>query len=108
MNRKTVTRFAFAAIVAPALAFGAPAVAMADTFYDAGGSAAGPEGAVEWNVTSVAEDGVGGNFAGGGNEGHRDGLSAENGEEGGTFYAEEFSAAGQDGAAQGYVVSGAN
>ncbi|MEE2037731.1 hypothetical protein Q8791_10915 [Nocardiopsis sp. CT-R113] len=89
MNRKTVTRFVFAAVVAPALALGAPAVAMADTFFGASYSEAGPHGAFEGSVIAVAKDG------------HGDDKS-------GSFYAKKFSQAGPHGASQGAVISAAS
>ncbi|WP_017602464.1 hypothetical protein [Nocardiopsis alkaliphila] len=98
MNRKLVTRFAFTALVVPALAFGAPAVAMADTFFHANGSVAGPEGAAKGSVTSVAWDG-------------KDRQSAKGGKHhahhGGVFYHKDYSWAGPHGAGQGSIVSGA-
>ena len=88
MNRKTVTRLVLAAVVAPALALGAPAVAMADTFFGASYSEAGPHGAFEGSVVSAAKNGSG------------DGKS-------GSFYAKKFSQAGPHGASQGVVISAA-
>ncbi|MBR8740855.1 hypothetical protein [Nocardiopsis sp. MG754419] len=88
MNRKTVSRIAFAAVVAPALAFGAPAVAMADSFYAAGGSYAGPLGAGQESVFSAA------------GHGHGHGK-------GGSIYVHSFDHAGPWGAAQGDIISGA-
>ncbi|GAB3209436.1 hypothetical protein ACQEU5_20945 [Marinactinospora thermotolerans] len=43
--KKTLSRILFAGVVAPTLALGAPAVAMADTFYGSSWSYAGPYGA---------------------------------------------------------------
>ncbi|PWV55458.1 MULTISPECIES: hypothetical protein [Nocardiopsis] len=97
MNRKTVTRIAFAAVIAPALAFGAPAVAMADTFYGAGGSYAGPKGAGQGGVFSAAKSGHG---HGHGHDHDHKGPS--------TIYIKGFETAGPWGAAQGGVISGTN
>lgn len=108
MNRKTVARFAFTAFVVPALAFGAPAVAMADTFYHADGSTAGPKGATQGSVTSVALDGKGWDHH---SDREKDHQSAKGGDHhfhhGGVFYHKEHSWAGPKGAGQGSVVSGA-
>jgi hypothetical protein len=57
MQMKTLRRFAFVAAVAPALAFGAPALAMADAYYGSGSSSAGPKGAHQCEVYSQAKDG---------------------------------------------------
>ncbi|MFJ9554655.1 hypothetical protein ACIRPH_12610 [Nocardiopsis sp. NPDC101807] len=92
MNRKTVTRLAFAAVVAPALAFGAPAAAMADSFFGAGMTAAGPHGASQSGVIAGATSGHGGD--------HEDGKS-------GSFYVKKWSKAGPHGAAEGGVISAA-
>jgi hypothetical protein len=57
--RKTVTRIAFAALAIPALAFGAPATAMADSYFNAEATAAGKYGAASKSITAVAKDGHG-------------------------------------------------
>ncbi|GLU47065.1 hypothetical protein [Nocardiopsis ansamitocini] len=54
MNRKTLARIAFAAITVPALAFGAPAMAMADSSYHEQTTAAGAQGAYSHSVHSQA------------------------------------------------------
>ncbi|MDE3724974.1 hypothetical protein PWG71_26615 [Nocardiopsis sp. N85] len=59
MNRKTFTRIAFAAVIAPTLAFGAPAVAMADSYFSGKATVAGPYGAASHSVTAIAKDGHG-------------------------------------------------
>lgn len=106
MNRKSVARFAFTALVVPALAFGAPAVAMADTFFHANSSMAGPKGAAQGSVTSVALDGKSW-----GHHSDKDHQSAKDGghhfHHGGVFYHKDYSWAGPKGAGQGSVVSGA-
>jgi hypothetical protein len=94
MNRKTVTRLAFAAIVAPALAFGAPAAAMADSFFAAGMSKAGPHGASQSGVIAGATSGHGD---------HEDGKGGK----GGSFYIKKWNEAGPHGASEGGVVSAA-
>lgn len=55
MNRKTLTSIAIAAVAAPALALGGPAVAMADSFYGTGGEHAGPKGAHQWGVVAATQ-----------------------------------------------------
>ncbi|MGW8527575.1 MULTISPECIES: hypothetical protein [Nocardiopsidaceae] len=95
MNRKTVTRLAFAAIVAPALAFGAPAAAMADSFFAAGMSEAGPHGASQAGVIAGATSGHGSD--------HEDGKGGK----GGSFYIKKWNEAGPHGASEGGVVSAA-
>ncbi|WP_433697567.1 hypothetical protein [Nocardiopsis sp. CA-288880] len=100
MNRKTVTRLAFAAIVAPALAFGAPAAAMADSFFAAGMSEAGPHGASQAGVIAGATSGHGGDHE----DGHKDGHE---GGKGGSFYIKKWNEAGPHGASEGGVVSAA-
>ncbi|XKK38331.1 hypothetical protein HFP72_27845 [Nocardiopsis sp. ARC36] len=97
MNRKTVTRLAFAAIVAPALAFGAPAAAMADSFFAAGMSEAGPHGASQAGVIAGATSGHGDHGD------HEDGKGGK----GGSFYIKKWNEAGPHGASEGGVVSAA-
>ncbi|MFC3999931.1 hypothetical protein ACFOVU_28730 [Nocardiopsis sediminis] len=57
MQKSTVRRIVFTAIAAPALAFGAPAVAMADAHYENEFSKAGPKGATSFEVKAHAKDG---------------------------------------------------
>ncbi|MFC4564026.1 hypothetical protein ACFO4E_19360 [Nocardiopsis mangrovi] len=57
MQKSTVRRIVFTAIAAPALAFGVPAVAMADAGYDHELTKAGPKGATAYHVSSHAKDG---------------------------------------------------
>ncbi|GAA0984562.1 MULTISPECIES: hypothetical protein [Nocardiopsidaceae] len=57
MPKKTLRRFALIAAIAPALAFGAPAVSMADAYYGSESSSAGPKGAHHCEVQSKAKDG---------------------------------------------------
>ena len=89
MNRKTVARIAFAAVVAPTLAFGAPAAAMADSYFSAESTAAGFGGAGSNSVTAVAVDGN-----------HKHG--------GGSYFEHNASAAGPLGAASNNTTSAAN
>ncbi|MEU3306231.1 hypothetical protein ACWGSK_19990 [Nocardiopsis sp. NPDC055551] len=89
MNRKTVARIAFAAVVAPTLAFGAPAAAMADSYFSAESTAAGFKGATSNSVKAVAVDGD-----------HKHG--------GGSYYEHDSSAAGFKGAASHNITSAAN
>ncbi|WDZ88696.1 hypothetical protein [Nocardiopsis sp. HUAS JQ3] len=102
MNRKTLTRIAFASVAVPALAFGAPATAMADSFFSGESSAAGIEGAASHNVTAVAFDGNGGGHGHKGDKGH------DHWDNGGSFYKKSATWAGHDGAASHSIVSGAN
>lgn len=90
MNRKTVTRIAFAAIVAPALAFGAPAAAMADSYFSGQATAAGPKGAASHSVVSVAKDGHGKHHKGGG-----------------SFFGHSSTSAGPYGASSSDTIAGA-
>ncbi|WP_435108990.1 hypothetical protein [Nocardiopsis synnemataformans] len=106
MNRKTLTRIAFASVAVPALAFGAPATAMADSFFSGESSAAGPEGAASHNVTAVAFDG--GDYGHGHGHGHKDGKGDDHWNGGGSFYKKSATWAGYDGAASHSIVSGAN
>ncbi|SIO90256.1 hypothetical protein [Nocardiopsis sp. JB363] len=89
MNRKTVARIAFAAVVAPTLAFGAPAAAMADSYFNAESTAAGFEGAASNSVTAIAVDGS-----------HK--------HDGGSYFEHNASAAGPLGAASNSTTSAAN
>ncbi|HJE61129.1 MAG TPA: hypothetical protein K8V84_21865 [Nocardiopsis listeri] len=89
MNRKTVARIAFAAVVAPTLAFGAPAAAMADSYFSAESTAAGIKGAAGHSVKAVAVDGN-----------HKHG--------GGSYFEHNASAAGPLGAASNNTTSAAN
>ncbi len=103
MNRKTLTRIAFASVAVPALAFGAPATAMADSFFSGESSAAGPEGAASHSVTAIAFDG--------GDYGHghkKDDKGDDHWDGGGSFYKKSATWAGHDGAASHSIVSGAN
>ncbi|APC36121.1 MULTISPECIES: hypothetical protein [Nocardiopsis] len=107
MNRKTLTRIAFASVAVPALAFGAPATAMADSFFSGESSAAGIDGAASHSVTAVAFDGNGhghghGHKGGKGDKGH------DHWDNGGSFYKKSATWAGHDGAASHSIVSGAN
>lgn len=106
MNRKTLTRIAFASVAVPALAFGAPAAAMADSFFSGESSAAGPKGAVSHSVTAFAFDGNGhghdDNHRKGGDKGHGHGF-----DDGGAFYEKSATWAGPDGAASHNITSAA-
>lgn len=81
MQAKTLRRIMLTAVAAPALAFGAPAVAMADVYYESGSSGAGPHGAYQYEVGSHAGDD-------------------------GTWYYKSFSKAGPHGAYSSNTVSG--
>ncbi|MBE3000521.1 hypothetical protein IDM40_17690 [Nocardiopsis sp. HNM0947] len=99
MNRKTLTRIAFAAVAAPALALGGPAVAMADSFYGSGGQHAGPTGATQWGTGSAV---VSPDF-------HHKGDKVEQGHghhHGGSVYVDGYEYAGPWGAGQGGTISG--
>ncbi|WP_433697432.1 hypothetical protein [Nocardiopsis sp. CA-288880] len=96
MDRKTVTRLAFAAVVAPALAFGAPTAAMADSFFATGHTEAGHHGASQSAVIAFATDGH-----------HQNGEGGHEGGKSGSFYIEKHSEAGPKGASEGGTVSAA-
>ncbi|MFD6950425.1 hypothetical protein A6A08_06395 [Nocardiopsis sp. TSRI0078] len=97
MNRKSLTRLAFAAVAVPALAFGAPATALADSFFSGGSNAAGPKGAVSYEVKAVAFDGH-----------HDKDEDDDNGHhDGGAFFKKSASWAGPHGAGIHSVVSAA-
>ncbi|WP_159945200.1 MULTISPECIES: hypothetical protein [unclassified Nocardiopsis] len=102
MNRKSLTRIAFAAVAVPALAFGAPAAAMADSFFGAEATAAGVHGAANHSVTAAAFDGHGHRHGGGDGKG-KDGDHWG----GGSFYHKNSSWAGPHGAASHNVFSAA-
>lgn len=102
MNRKSLTRIAFAAVAVPALAFGAPATALADSFFSAGATAAGPKGAHSHSVTAAAFDD---NGWGHGKDHDRKGGDHNNG--GGSFYHKDASWAGPHGAGSFELVSAA-
>jgi hypothetical protein len=87
--RKTVTRIAFAALAIPALAFGAPATAMADSYFNAEATAAGKHGAMTKSITAVAKDG----------HGHHGGKS---------FFHHESTSAGWNGASSQSTTSAAH
>ncbi|NYH55559.1 MULTISPECIES: hypothetical protein [Nocardiopsis] len=99
MNRTTLTRLAFAAVAVPALAFGAPATALADSFFSGEANAAGPKGAMSHDVKAVAFDG------------HHDKDGDEDGHhghhDGGAFFKKSASWAGPHGAGVHSVVSAA-
>lgn len=54
--KSALRRIAVAGVIAPALALGAPALALADAHYASEGNAAGPHGAVSASVESHAGD----------------------------------------------------
>lgn len=108
MNRKTFARIAFASVAVPALAFGAPATALADSFFSSESSFAGPKGAANHEVTAVAFDGDERHHHKGG-----DGHGWDNGHhghdwDGGSFYKKSATWAGHDGAASHSIISGAS
>ena len=106
MNRKSLTRIAFAAVAVPALAFGAPATALADSFFSAEATAAGPKGAHSHSVTAAAFDDNGwdrDHDRKGGD--HDNGWDHDNG--GGSFYHKDASWAGPHGAGSFELVSAA-
>jgi hypothetical protein len=116
MNRKTLTRIAFASVAVPALAFGAPAAAMADSFFSGESSAAGPKGAASHSVTAFAFDGNGNGHGHGHGHGHGDkhrkggdkGHGHGHGfDDGGAFYKKSATWAGPDGAASHSIISAA-
>lgn len=106
MNRKSLTRIAFAAVAVPALAFGAPATALADSFFSAGATAAGPKGAHSHSVTAAAFDD---NGWGHGKDHDRKGKDKDHGwgHGGGSFYHKDASWAGPHGAGSFELVSAA-
>ncbi|MFD6952538.1 hypothetical protein A6A08_08115 [Nocardiopsis sp. TSRI0078] len=57
MQKKTLYRVTLTVIAAPVLAFGAPAVASADAYYESETSVAGHGGAFNHEVESFAGDG---------------------------------------------------
>ncbi|WP_159943796.1 MULTISPECIES: hypothetical protein [unclassified Nocardiopsis] len=83
MQKKTLRRFAFTAIAAPALALGAPALASADAFYYTEANGAGPKGAFSYELGAFAGDG-------------------------GAWFYESWSHAGHGGAHSSTTVSGAS
>lgn len=90
MNRKTLTKITFTVVAAPVLAFGAPAAAMADSYFNSESSWAGPEGAASYSVTSFAGDN---NYGGGSYDNDNDndggfygGGSYDDNNYGGGFY----------------------
>ncbi|GAA3763789.1 hypothetical protein HDA32_002347 [Spinactinospora alkalitolerans] len=84
MIATTARRIVFAGIVIPALVLGAPAVAMADTYYEAEYSKAGSHGAFSYHVKSYADD------------------------DGDVFFKKSFSKAGSHGAFSYSVSSGSD
>ncbi|GLU50052.1 hypothetical protein [Nocardiopsis ansamitocini] len=102
MNRKTLARIAFTAITVPTLAFGAPALAMADSFFNQDATGAGRGGAYSHNVTAYAKSGNswGGGGWGGGWDNDRWG-----GGRGGSYFHESGTKAGPRGAATFGVTS---
>lgn len=112
MNRKTLTRIAFASVAVPALAFGAPATALADSFFSGESSAAGPEGAASHSVTAIAFDGndYGHGHGHGKGDHHRKGGDGHGHgfDDGGSFYEKDATWAGPDGAASYNITSGAS
>lgn len=123
MSRKTLTKIAFTAVVAPALAFGAPTVALADSFFHGSATSAGPYGAASHNVTSAAWDGFGHGYGHGGKhghagkghhghhghagKGHRGHHGGFYGGHGGSFFKKQATSAGPYGAASHKVASAA-
>ena len=102
MNRKTLTSIAVAAVAAPALALGGPAVAMADSFYGTGGEHAGPKGAHQWGIVAATQSPDLGH--GGKDKDHQHGDHGHGGF--GSIYADGYNYAGPTGAGQGGTVSG--
>lgn len=98
MNRKTLTRIAFAAVAVPALAFGAPATAMADSFFSGESTVAGYKGAASHSVKAVAVDGHGK---------HHHGKDHGHGHSGGSYFKESSTWAGYKGAGSHSIFSGA-
>ncbi|WP_116244457.1 hypothetical protein [Nocardiopsis sp. FIRDI 009] len=56
MTMKTISRVLLTAVAAPTLAFGVPAAALADSFYEANATFAGPHGAGSQSICSAAFD----------------------------------------------------
>lgn len=57
MQKKTLRRIAITAFAAPALAFGAPALASADAYYEEEASGANSDGAYHYELEAFAGDG---------------------------------------------------
>ncbi|WP_435108174.1 hypothetical protein [Nocardiopsis synnemataformans] len=57
MQKKTLRRIAITAVAAPALAFGAPALASADAYYEVESSGANSSGAYHYELEAFAGDG---------------------------------------------------
>ncbi|QUX31018.1 hypothetical protein KGD83_11285 [Nocardiopsis akebiae] len=82
MQKKTLRRIAITAVAAPALAFGAPALASADAYYEAESSGANSNGAFHYELEAFAGDGK-------------------------SWFEESFSVAGEGGAYSSETESGA-